>query len=81
MTVLLVLAARQVPRQDCNIRSMRRETMGNQGLGASIWCGIVAVAVGAAGLMVNVWVGLALLALGAAWFSRACYRDYRGAER
>jgi hypothetical protein len=55
--------------------------MGNQGLGASIWCGIVAVAVGAAGLMVNVWVGLALLALGAAWFSRACYRDYRGAER
>jgi uncharacterized membrane protein YbaN (DUF454 family) len=54
--------------------------MGNHGLGASIWCGIVAVGVGAAGLMVNVWVGLALLALGAACFSRACYRDYRGAE-
>ena len=56
-------------------------TMGNQGLGASIWCGIVAVAAGAAGLMVNVWFGLALLVLGAAWFGSACYRDYRGAER
>ena len=55
--------------------------MGNQDLGGSIWCGIVAVAVGAAGLIVNVWLGLALLAIGAAWFSRACYRDYRGAER
>jgi hypothetical protein len=54
--------------------------MGN-GLGAPIWCGIVAVAVGAAGLMVNLYLGLGLLVLGTAWFGRACYQDYRGAER
>jgi hypothetical protein len=51
------------------------------GLGAPIWCGIVAVAAGAAGLMVNLHLGLGVLVLAVAWFGRACYRDYRGAER
>ncbi len=54
--------------------------MGN-GLGAPIWCGIVAVAVGAAGLMVNLYVGLGLFVLAVAWLGRACYRDFRGVER
>ena len=45
-------------------------------LGASIWCGIVALVIGAAVLFIEPWLGLVVLALGAAWYARACYRDY-----
>jgi hypothetical protein len=48
-------------------------------LGASIWCGIVALVIGAAALFIEPVLGIVVLALGAAWYARACYRDYHEA--
>ena len=50
-------------------------------LNPSIWCGIVAVAVGAAAVFVNAYLGIAVLVAGGAWYGRSCYREYRSAER
>ncbi|UCF39557.1 MAG: hypothetical protein JSW43_07335 [Gemmatimonadota bacterium] len=55
--------------------------MQDKSLSPSIWCGIVAVAVGAAAAFVNVYLGVAVLAVGGTWFARSCYKDYRSAER
>ncbi|MGD2135538.1 MAG: hypothetical protein PVF27_05225 [Gemmatimonadales bacterium] len=51
------------------------------GLGARMWCGIVAVAAGAAALAFSLWIGLGVLLAGGAFFGRACYLDYRAAHR
>ena len=48
-------------------------------LGASIWCGIVAVVIGAAAIFIEPWFGVIVLTLGAVWYARACYRDYHEA--
>ena len=55
--------------------------MHDTSLNPSIWCGIVAVSVGAAAMFVNVYLGIALLAVGGTWYGRSCYRDYSSAER
>ena len=54
---------------------------GKNGLSPSIWCGIVAVSAGAAAMLVQLYIGLAVLVLGALWFGRACYLDFRQANR
>ena len=48
-------------------------------LGTSIWCGIVAVVIGAAAIFIEPWFGVIVLTLGAVWYARACYRDYHQA--
>jgi len=53
--------------------------VGRNGLGTSIWCGIVAVALGGAAVIVKPWIGAAILIVGLAWLGRACYLDYQRA--
>ena len=54
---------------------------GTNGLGPSMWCGIVAVAAGAAAFLVKWYVGLVILVVGTLWFGRACYLDLKQAPR
>ena len=50
---------------------------GQKPLGVCVWCGIVAVVIGAAALFVELWFGVAVLVLGGAWFAYSVYRDYQ----
>jgi hypothetical protein len=47
------------------------------GLAPTTWCGIVALALGAAALFVHTWVGLAVLGGAGVTFVVACLREGR----